>query len=318
MSVRLDIDAMRALQAIADLGGVTRAADQLSLSQSAVSHKIKRLEENIQCSLLNRKPGLPLLTDSGQRLLGYANRILAIHDEALISLSKRTLSGSIRLGMTEDMTCSGLASILGRFARLFPNVSVRTHVSQSLLLQDEIEAGAIDLAVMQIFASDITENDILLEKNHLCWVKALDFDLEASSPVPFLAYDDNCFYKKWMLEHGSSQSQRFRTVLQCASNAGIIAGIEAGLGVSILNRQHVTPAMEEIEDRFVTPPDISYIVRTSVKGVSNAVTVLANEIAREAAQTSVASFSPRPPNGSTASLRSICIPPGMRDYRSHT
>ena len=65
MSARLDIDALRALQSIVLQGGVTRAAEHLSLSQSAVSHKSKGLEENIGSALLNRKPGAPLLTDTG-------------------------------------------------------------------------------------------------------------------------------------------------------------------------------------------------------------------------------------------------------------
>ena len=281
MTGRLDIDAMRAFQAIVMHGGVTRAADHLSLSQSAVSHKIKRLEESIDCALLNRKPGAPVLTDAGNRLLGYANRILALHDEALLSLSKRTLVGTIRLGITEDITSSGLAGILGRFTRLFPDVSVRTHVAQSLTLQGEIEDGTIDIAVMQIFATETRPNDTILYEDHLCWAKALEFQLNTGRPIPFLAYDDNCFYRKWMLEHGSPQGHQFKTVLQCTSNAGIIAGVAAGLGVSILNKRHITSAMEVIEGDFVTPPDIAYIVRTSANSKSNAVKALGREIARE-------------------------------------
>ena len=115
MSARLEIDALRALKAVADLGGVTRAADFLALSQSAVSHKIRRLEESIECRLLRRQPGAPLLTDDGERLLGYAARIITLHDEALSSLGRKTLKGQVRLGITEDTTSAGLARILARF-----------------------------------------------------------------------------------------------------------------------------------------------------------------------------------------------------------
>src|SRR5215510_6732838 len=80
---RLDIDALRALCAIEDSGGVTRAAELLGLSQSAVSHKVKRLESSLECELLRRRPGAPLFTAAGQDLLAYAKRILGIHDEAL-------------------------------------------------------------------------------------------------------------------------------------------------------------------------------------------------------------------------------------------
>lgn len=282
MSTRLEIDALRALQGIVMHGGVTRAAAHLSLSQSAVSHKIKRLEESIGSELLNRKAGAPLLTDAGTRLLGYADRILSLHDEALLSLSKRSLAGKIRLGMTEDMTGSGLSRILGRFARLFPDVYVRTHVAQSLVLQGELENGQIDLAVMQVFASDVRPTDRVLYKDQLCWAKAVDLRLDLEKPVPFLSYDSNCFYRQWMLEHVATSARQFQTVLQCTSNVGILAAIEAGLGVSIISRRHVTRGAEEIEGVFTRPPEIAYVIRVSMKSGSLALNALVDEIDREA------------------------------------
>lgn len=281
MPCRLDIDALRALQAVVACGGVTRAADSLALSQSAVSHKIKRLEQSIDTALLNRRPGGSMLTEAGERLYLYANRILAMHDEALAALSKSALSGKIRLGITEDTTSDGLAAILGRFSRLFPAVAVRTHVAQSLVLQKQLTEGRIDLGVMQIFASEVRADDILLYRDELCWVKAVDFELPETPPIPFLSYDDDCFYKHWMLEEGSTGGHRFETILQCFSRSGIVAALEAGLGVTILNKRHVSAAMEIIETGFVPPPDIAYVVRRSKKSKSNAVSALAQEIARE-------------------------------------
>ena len=143
MNRRLEISALQTLCAVQDHGGVTRASEHLSLSQSAVSHKIKRLESSIDCELLSRRAGAPALTAEGERLVAYARRILALHDEALLSLGKRSLSGKIRLGMTEDTTSSDLSRILGRFTRLHPNISVRTHVRQSLMLERELEHARV-------------------------------------------------------------------------------------------------------------------------------------------------------------------------------
>ena len=281
MATRLDIDSLKALQAIVTCGGVTRAANHLALSQSAVSHRIKRLEENLDCRLLDRNSGGPRLTETGLRLVQYADRILALHDEALATLSKSTLTGRIRLGITEDTTSDGLAAILGRFSRLFPEVSVRTHVNQSLVLQRQLVEGAIDLAVMQVFSSDVGAEDVVLYDDQLCWVKAVGFEIPVDRPIPFLSFDDECFYRQWMLEHGSQGTHRFDTILQCTSRTGIVAAVEAGMGVTILNRRHVTTAMEPIDQTFVQPPDISYVVRRSRRARSNAVSVLAAEIARE-------------------------------------
>ena len=73
---RLDLDGLHALIAISKAGGVTRAAEMLSLSQPAVSHKIKRLEQVLGCDLLMRRSGGPLFTQAGEQLLSYANQML--------------------------------------------------------------------------------------------------------------------------------------------------------------------------------------------------------------------------------------------------
>jgi DNA-binding transcriptional LysR family regulator len=176
LTPRLDIDSLRALCAIEDHGGVTRAAQFLGLSQSAVSHKIKRLETSLETELLCRRPGAPLFTDAGQDLLVYAKRILGIHDEALLSLSKTPLHGKISLGMTEDTTCSDLSRILGRFTRLYPGVSVRTQVHQSLTLQSMLSKGEIEVAIMQIFKHEVRPSDTVLFEERLHWVKSADFN----------------------------------------------------------------------------------------------------------------------------------------------
>ena len=137
MAERLEIDILRTLKAIDDHGGITRAADRLALSQSAVSHKIRRFEQNTGCNLLRRKPGGELFTEEGRRLVAYANRILAIHDEAWLGINRPALEGRIRLGITEELVSTGLSRVLGRFARLYPGVAVQTRVEQSLVTNPE-------------------------------------------------------------------------------------------------------------------------------------------------------------------------------------
>ena len=279
MTLRLDIDALRTLCAIVDHGGITRASEHMSLSQSAVSHKVKRLEQNIDCPLLTRRPGAPLLSSEGQRLLGYARRILALHDEALLSFSKQPLTGKIRLGMTEDVTSSDLSRILGRYTRLHPNVSVRSRVRQSLILQEELRRGEIDLAIMQVFSHQLKAQDIPLFDDRTHWVKAPDLVLAYDQPIPFLAYDEHCFYRQWAMDTEQMFHPGIETVLECASSAGIASAVQSGLGVALLPGRYVTSEMQFIEEPFPTAPDITYIVRVAQKSRSKPVAALAQEIA---------------------------------------
>ncbi|MBE1284023.1 MAG: LysR family transcriptional regulator [Rhodobacteraceae bacterium] len=281
MSDRLDLDALRALVAIADQGGVTRAAEQLALSQSAVSHKIKRLETALDCKLLARRAGGPLFTDAGGRLLDYARRMSDLHDEALAALGRKNVAGTITLGMTEDTTTSGIARILGRFTRTYPDIQVKIRTSQSLNVQDWLRAGEIDLAVMQLFRRDLKGSDMILFDDTLHWVKSPDLILDPDQPVPFLAFDDQCFYKHWGFRDGQGLGHRFDTLLECPSAAGIQSAVRSGLGVALLNGLHVTPDMEIVEGLFPVPPDIAYIARVHPRRRSPAVKALIAEIARE-------------------------------------
>lgn len=281
MTERLEIDALRALLAIAAHGGVTRAAEHLALSQSAVSHKIRRLEQALDCDLLARRAGGPLFTEDGERLCDYARRMIDLHDETLAALGRKPLTGTIRLGMTEDTTTSGVARILGRFTRLYPDVQVRTRTSQSLNVQAWLKAGELDVAVVQIFRADILPDDLILFDDTLHWVKSPDVTLDPSQHVPFLSFDSNCFFKRWGFADGQLLGHQFDNVLECPSAAGIQSAVRSGLGVALLNGLNVTRDMEIIEGIFPPPPDITYIARTNLKSRNPAVTALIDEIARE-------------------------------------
>jgi DNA-binding transcriptional LysR family regulator len=281
MTRRLDIDALRALVAIEKHGGVTRAADVLGLSQSAVSHKVRRLEESLECEVLNRRPGAPMFTAAGRDLLGYARRILDIHDEAILSLSKSTLQGRIALGMTEDTTCTDLSRILGRFRRLHPEVTVRTHVHMSLTLQERLAQGALDAAIVQVFRHEVRPSDILLFRETLHWVKSPDLALPKDKPVPFLSFDENCFFRRWGLDLGQGEGMVFETVFECSSAAGIVAGVTSGLGVALLSQRHLRPDMEIIDGDFPKPPDLAYVVRRARKPRNPALETLVREIEAE-------------------------------------
>lgn len=278
---RLDIDALRTLRAIDQHGGVTRAAEALGLTQSAVSHKVKRLETSLDCDLLSRRPGAQMFTRAGQDLLDYAARILGLHDEALLSLTKTDLAGRILLGLTEDTTCSDLSRILGRFHRLHPQVAVRTKVRMSVVLRAMLERGELDAAIIQIFAHEVRPTDVVLFREGLHWVKLAGNALPDAGPIPFLSFDDDCFYRHWAMDIGQDEGALLETVFECASAAGIVAGVMAGLGVALLSDRHMRPGMEVVRDRLPPPPGLAYVVRRARKTRNPALDTLVAEIEAE-------------------------------------
>ncbi|GCA50945.1 HTH-type transcriptional regulator YofA [Sinorhizobium sp. KGO-5] len=278
---RLEIDALRALWAIRHHGGITRAAEALGLSQSAVSHKVKRLETSLDCDLLGRKPGGAMFTAAGEDLLDYAGRILGLHDEALLSLSKTSLKGRIALGLTEDTACSDLARILARFRRLHPHVAVRTKVRMSLVLRAMLDRGELEAAILQVFAHEVRPTDVVLFREELHWVKHPELSLPQQGPIPFLSFDDECFYRRWALDIGQDGGVVLETVFECASAAGIVAAVNSAMGVALLSGRHLRPEMQIVSEHLPAPPALAYVVRRARKARNSALETLVAEIEKE-------------------------------------
>jgi DNA-binding transcriptional LysR family regulator len=278
-SRRLEIDAMRALCAIRHHGGITRAAAALGLSQSAVSHKIKRLEVSLDCELLGRKSGGPMFTAAGEDLLDYAGRILGLHDEALLSLSKTPLAGRLLLGLTEDTACTDLARILGRFKRIHPNVVVRTKVRMSLVLRAMLEGGEVDAAIVQVFSHEVRPSDVVLYREGLHWVKHPELAVRQGEPIPFLSFDEECFYRQWALDIGQEDAV-LETVFECSSAAGIVSAVNATMGVALLSDRHIRGEMQIMTDHLPAPPSLAYVVRRARKARNSALDSLITEIER--------------------------------------
>ncbi len=197
-----------------------------------------------------------MFTAAGEDLLDYAERILGLHDEALLSLTKTPLAGRIALGLTEDTTCS-------------------------LVLRAMLERGELDAAIVQIFAHEVRPSDIVLFREQIHWVKHPDLVLPPGGPIPFLSFDDECFYRQWALDIGQDGDTLLETVFECASAAGIISAVTSALGVALLNGRHLRPEMEIITNRLPAPPALAYVARRARKARNPALDTLVAEIENE-------------------------------------
>ena len=282
--MRLDIESLRALKIVSEAGGVTRAAERLRLTQSAVSHKIKRLEERIGRPLFRRGENGILPTADGRELLGYAERLLALHDEAVARLGGSNLAGSLRLGITEDTTAAGIARVMARFATSHPKVSLAAKVSQSLTLFEWLRDGRIDLAVAQIFEHEVLPQDRVLWRDDLLWVQSEDVDFQTRDPIPFIAFDENCFYRRWALAATAERHPALKVVLDCPSIAGVRSAVRSGLGVSIINRRNMEPGLRPADFLSRPLPPIAYVARTAARPTSAPLSALLAAITEELGQ----------------------------------
>src|SRR5215218_8841394 len=131
----LDTVLLRCFVAVAETGGMTRAAAVLHLTQAAVSQQVKRLEYSLGCALFLRDRHGLALTPAGERLLARAQRLLAVNDEIWTTMTAPEFEGQVRLGVPSDVVVPLLPPILRAFNRGWPRVQITLEVATSRLLR---------------------------------------------------------------------------------------------------------------------------------------------------------------------------------------
>src|SRR6195256_6998674 len=146
----LEIRPLRLVAAVAEVGSLTRAGEQLHLTQSALSHQLRDIESRLGTALFLRVGKRLVLTPAGERLLASARDVLErlTQTEPDIREMGRDRAGILRI-TTECYTCyHWLPPLLLRYRRTFPRVEVRIDVEATRRPLEMLLAGKIDLALM--------------------------------------------------------------------------------------------------------------------------------------------------------------------------
>lgn len=158
-----------AFAAVAELGNITRAAEQLGYTQSGVSHLISALEAEIGLPLLIRSKSGTVLTTDGEAILPYIQKVLeAEQDLAHMALDLRGLNvGELRIGTFSSVAIHWLPGLLARFKADYPGVEISVFNGdyaqvEDRLLRNVIDCGFVTLPSRKEFAVRRLMNDRLL------------------------------------------------------------------------------------------------------------------------------------------------------------
>lgn len=251
---------LRAFVAVCETGGFTRAAQRLNLTQSAVSHQIRRLEEQVGRPLLYRTTRKLTVTEDGEDFLRHAEQILQSQEALTRRFHASTASGAVRLGVPENFIGDRLPQLLGRFARQYPGVRLEVAVSVCLDLQAKIDAGELDLAVA------ITQGDgqggIVLRQTQFVWAAADTFKPLQNSSLPFAFSPPPCALRAIAVEALAASGLDWHVGFTSANQHGLKAAVLAGLAISIFAREDIGPGMKilDSDDGLPPLPEAKYIL----------------------------------------------------------
>ena len=237
----LDIDQLRTFVAIVDAGSFTRAADVVHKTQSAVSMQMKRLEERVGRALFERDGRASRLTEDGERLLGYARRIVRLNAECLNAFEDPELVGRVRLGLPDDYADRYLPAILARFARSNPRAEVTVACEPSPNLIERVDAGDLDLAI--ITHVDRRGPSEIVRVEQLLWVSSARHAVHEVSPVPLALGRPTCDWRHSAIEALERVNRPYQVQYVSWNSTAVGAAVLAGLSVSVLPESAVRPGM---------------------------------------------------------------------------
>ncbi|MFK7997882.1 MAG: LysR family transcriptional regulator [Granulosicoccus sp.] len=178
----LDIATLRTFVSVVETAGVTRAANKLHLTQSAVSMQLKRLEEMLGVTLFKRDSHGMHPTPAGEQLLSNARRLVALNDATLSEITQRSEGGEVRFGVSPDIVEPHVTGILKQFVQQYPRASVRLFCKHSLKLLERFRAGKLDV----IITTELNTNSSCknLVKRDLVWTGAIQGTAWRLDPLP--------------------------------------------------------------------------------------------------------------------------------------
>lgn len=240
----LDLDLLRGFVAVAERGGFTAAGQALGLTQSAVSLKVKRLEDLLGRRVLDRTSRSVALTREGETLLAYARRMLALNDEAVRRMVAPQVTGRLRLGVADHFIPRNLAPVLARFAETFPEVRLEVEVGRSHELRATLGRGGLDLVLGKRRDGETEGRSIWTEP--IAWVAAPPWRAPEGRPLPLAMLPKGCMFRDRALAALARAGLAFEVVYSSASLLGVAAAAQAGLALTVLGRSGLPPGLREV------------------------------------------------------------------------
>ena len=235
---KIDLNDLHIFRSVVREGGVTRAANLLHRVPSNVTTRIKQFEERLGVTLFRRQGRGLVLTDAGRTLLGHAEKLLQMADQAEQALQGGMVRGVLRLGSLESAAGARLPPVLSAFHARYPEVSLELQTGTTAALLRRLEQFEVEAAFVSEPFDKSTWSTLPAFEEELVLITAKDAprlrrpaDLGGQTLV---AFPHGCSYRRclveWLAEDGASPAR----LLDLGSYHAIVACVAAGTGVAVV------------------------------------------------------------------------------------
>jgi DNA-binding transcriptional LysR family regulator len=239
---------LQVFQTVARLLSFTKAAEELHMTQPAVTFQVRQLEEQFNTRLFDRTHNRISLTEAGKRVHECAERIFELYAEMDNSVRELTgdISGVLILGASTTIAEYMLPALLGDFKAKYPDITIRLKVANTDGIVSQVENNAIDLGVVE---APVNNKNLVVEEcrtDHLVLIVPPAHELANEEVVPiqrvadypFICREEGSGTREVMIEsmHDAGVTPAdLNIAMELGSLEAIKGAVEAGMGVSILS-----------------------------------------------------------------------------------
>jgi len=230
----LDLDAVKAFVFIADLQSFTRAAQSLATTQSALSLKLRRLEEQLGRRLLERTPRQVRLSAEGSLFLEAARALVGAHERAVSSfhVERRRLT----VGISQLIVGSELPALLRHMNEHDPHLLLELRVAGSRELLQAYEEGALDAILVMQPESRRQEGEVIYAEQ-FAWIAAAHWQARPGEPLPLSTQGESCSIRAAAVRALDQAGIAWTEVFIGKGAAVLGAAAAAGLAIAVLARR---------------------------------------------------------------------------------
>ncbi len=250
MPFSVDSLLLKSFIAIAETGTFSHAADVVGRTQSALSLRIKKLEESLSCRLFDRSGRKVALTAQGELFLGYAKQIIQLQWEAFSRLREPEVEGEIRLGTPEDFATHYLPEVLSSFRLHHPRVQLSVSCDLTLNLIDGFQRGEFDLVLIKRDPNS-APGGTNVWREPLVWAASDTHKPEL--PLSLVMAPQPCIYRARAIAALDIAKLPWRISYTSPSLAGTLAAVKAGLGIAVLPSNMLPVGIHMIRQEMKLP-----------------------------------------------------------------
>jgi DNA-binding transcriptional LysR family regulator len=238
----MDLDDLLIFHAVVSAGGITRAAERLHRVQSNVTTRIRQLEDKLGTPLFLREGKRLHLSPAGQTLLPYAERLLALAEEARHAVRSNEPQGPLALGAMESTAATRLPGPLAAFVERYPKVRLVLKTGNPQQLAAAVLAGTLDAALVTDPPADARLEHAAIYREELVIIGPAGLKpLKAPAPRrpppdAVVTFEPGCPHRarleQWYTNHGRVPAQR----VEISSYHAMLGCVAAGMGIALVPR----------------------------------------------------------------------------------